>query len=589
MAHYAAPLRDMRFVIEDWIGAPREWAEVAGFSMLDAETAAQVIEEAGRFAAEVLAPINANGDLEGCHYDEGRVTTPEGFRAAYAAFVEGGWPSLSCAEEHGGQNLPQLLDATLGEMIVSANHAWAMYPGLSHGAYECLRAHASDEIKAAYLPKIVSGEWLVSMCLTEPQAGSDLGLLRTRAETDGNGGYRISGSKIFISGGEHDLTDNIVHLVLARLPDAPAGTRGISLFLVPKRIPGTDGMQANALRCDGIEKKMGIKGSATCALSFDGATGWLIGEAHRGLAAMFVMMNSARLHVGLQGLGHAEAAYQRASVYASERRQMRAPESAVGEADEIRRHPAIRRVLLDLRSWTEGMRALGYWTAHLLDRAEHDSDPAQRDEAETLASLLTPVIKAFFSERGFELASDALQVFGGYGYVHEYGIEQIVRDSRIAMIYEGTNEIQAIDLLVRKIVADGGKRFRVLHDLLHAESIACIAEPACQRFGVELGALLGRLDAATSSLVVDAAADAELPYCCANDYLRLVGLVLLAFVWARSARVSAGRTEQAFYERKMASAKYFYDYALIEADIYLQRLDAARRGLPQVERSVAEL
>lgn len=444
MWQYQAPLRDMQFVIEHWLEAPWVWAQTERFQDLDLALARQVLEEAGRFSTQVLAPINSSGDRQGCSFDAGRVTTPAGFVEAYRAYTEGGWSALACDEAYGGQGLPQLLDAALQEMLYASNHGWAMYTGIAHGAYLCLKAHAPQWIKARYLPQIVSGEVLPTMCLTEPQAGSDVGLLRCRAEPQDDGSYRVSGSKLFISGGEHDLSANILHLVLARLPGAPAGSRGISLFLVPKLL---DHHQVNTVRCDGIEHKMGIKGSATCSLVFEQAQGWLIGEANRGLAAMFVMMNSARLHVGLQGLGHAEAAWQNARDYALERKQMRAPVRPVGvsadAADPIHFHPAMRRTLLELRACTEGMRAVGYWVAHLLDEAEHQESPTERQRALQLAELLTPVIKAFFTDQGFRQASNALQVFGGYGYVSEFAIEQTLRDSRIAMIYEGSNEIQA--------------------------------------------------------------------------------------------------------------------------------------------------
>lgn len=581
MWHYQAPLRDMRFVIEEWLAAPADWRRMPAFEHLDGELAAQVVEEAGRFASGVLAPRNAPGDRQGCRFENGRVTTPDGFPAAYRAFVDGGWAALACAAEDGGQGLPQLLNAALLEMIYSTNHAWAMYPGIAHGAYECLRAHGTPELRGRYLAAIVSGEILPTMCLSEPQAGSDVGLLRSRAEPAADGSYRISGGKIFASGGEHDLTENILHLVLARLPDAPPGSRGISLFLVPKLLP--DGRR-NAVRCDGIEHKLGIRGSATCTLSFEQAEGWLLGEPHRGLAAMFVMMNSARLHVGLQGLGHAEAAWQNAAAYAAERRQMRAvrrPEGcAEAPADPIHYHPAMRRTLLELRTLTEGMRALGYWTAHLLDEAEQGADPALRARAESRAQLLTPLVKAFFTEQGFRLASSALQVFGGYGYVQEYPIEQTLRDSRIAMIYEGSNEIQANDLLLRKVLGDDGAALRGLLDEFYAEAQAAAAIPGCSDFGAVLGRYCDRLITIIEQLAAAAAQDPERPYRAAGDFLRLLGLVALAFAWATSARLSQGREADPFYAGKLESAAFFFAYLLPEADHRLALIEASRQPLP---------
>lgn len=538
MWHYQAPLRDMRFVIEEWLAAPADWRRMPAFESLDGELAAQVVEEAGRFASGVLAPLNASGDRQGCRFDNGQVSTPDGFPAAYRAFVDGGWAALACAAEDGGQGLPQLLNAALLEMIYSTNHAWAMYPGIAHGAYECLRAHGSPELRERYLADIVSGEILPTMCLTEPQAGSDVGLLRSRAEPAADGSYRISGSKLFASGGEHDLTENILHLVLARLPNAPPGSRGISLFLVPKRLPGG---RHNAVRCDGIEHKLGIRGSATCTLSFEQAEGWLLGEPHKGLAAMFVMMNPARLHVGLQGLGHAEAAWQNAAQYAAE-----AP------ADPIHYHPAMRRTLLELRTLSEGMRALSYWTAHLLDQAEQGANPALRARAQGRAMLLTPLVKAFFTEQGFRLASSALQVFGCYGYVQEYAIEQTLRDSRIAMIYEGSNEIQANDLLLRKVLGDGGAVLRDLLEDFRAEAEAASALPECSAFASALGHYCDRLTTAAEGLAAAAAQDPERPY----------------------------RAADPFHAGKLESAAFFFAYLLPAADHRLALIEASRQPLP---------
>ncbi|MBX3606776.1 MAG: acyl-CoA dehydrogenase family protein [Piscinibacter sp.] len=553
MWQYEAPLREMRYVIEDLLDLPAHWAALPPFAELDAPTAAQVLEEAGRFATGVVAPLNAPGDLEGCRWQDGRVSTPRGFRDAYQAFVAAGWPALACDPAVGGQGLPQVLNAALYEMLSAANHAWTMYPGLLHGAYECLHRHASPELQQRYLGRVVSGEWLSTMCLTEAQAGSDLGLLRTRAEPQADGSVRLTGQKIFISGGEHDLTDNIVHLVLARLPDAPSGTKGISLFLAPKLLP--DGAR-NALRCDGIEKKMGIKGSATCVMAFEGATGWLVGEPNRGLAAMFAMMNAARLHVALQGLGAADNAHRNALRYAHERVQSRAPQrgAAPAAADPIVLHPAVRRTLLRQRVLVEGGRAVAYETAHLLDVAEHAEDAALRRAAQDDAALLTPVLKAFLTDNGFALANDALQVFGGHGYVHDWGVEQCVRDVRIAMVYEGTNQIQAIDLVVRKLVADGGERFGAL---LRRQAAAL---PADARHAPAARELLQRLDVLAQDVVAAARDDAELPYRVADDLLRATGLALVALAWARFDAVSAPHAARgdAFHRAKCDGATHCF-------------------------------
>jgi len=575
MWHYQAPLSDIQFVLNHWLQAPEAWAGMPSFADVDLPLSLQVLEEAGRFSSGVLAPLNASGDRQGCHWHEGKVSTPDGFVDAYRAFVEGGWPALACDPAHGGQGLPQVLEAALQEMLYASNHAWAMYTGIAHGAYQCLQAHAPETIKARYLESIVSGQTLPTMCLTEPQAGSDVGLLRCRAEAHVDGSYRITGSKLFISGGEHDLTDDILHLVLARLPDAPAGSRGISLFLVPKRL---EGGQHNALCCDGIEHKMGIKGSATCSLSFNGAQGWLIGEAHRGLAAMFVMMNSARLHVGLQGLGHAEAAWQNAAIYARQRQQMRAPVRPAGVAaagtDPIHYHPAMRLALLRLRTVSQGMRVIGYWGAHLLDQAEHAVSEQTRQQAQRLAGLLTPVIKAFFTDQGFHLASEALQVFGGYGYVGEYAIEQTMRDSRIAMIYEGSNEIQANDLLLRKVLGDHGQVFAELIALFDEERAASgdYAEQQAE-LCLKLQAVVVRIRDYTES-------DSEYPYRVAGDFLHMLGWALLAHAWARSARLARMLvTEDAKYQEKLDSAAFFFNYLMPEVDLRIARIESARAPL----------
>jgi alkylation response protein AidB-like acyl-CoA dehydrogenase len=572
MWNYTAPLRDMRFVLENVLGAPAACAATPAFADLDADTARQVLEEAGKFASGVLAPINAAADLQGCRWHDGQVSTPDGYREAYRAFVDGGWAALACDAEHGGQGLPLVIAAAFNEMIAAANHGWTMYPGLLHGAYDCLKTHANAELQQRYLGQIVSGEWLATMNLTEPQAGSDLGGVRSKATPQADGSHRISGSKIFISGGEHDLTDNIVHLVLARLPDAPAGTRGLSLFLAPKLLP--DGSR-NPIHCDGIEKKMGIKGSATCAMRFDDATGWLVGEPHRGLAAMFVMMNSARLHVAMQGLGHLEIAQQNAHAYARERVQ--------GRGAAIAAHPAVRRTLWSLRALAEGERVIAYWTAMLIDEAHHHPDAARRAEADSLASLLTPVAKAFFTDNGHRGADEALQVWGGYGYVHEYGIEQTVRDSRIAMIYEGTNEIQAIDLLVRKVLGDGGAALAVLLGLLDGEAAACGEEPALAEFAAALRAQTAAARAAMTALAAAAPIDADYPLRVADDFLRAMGLTLLAWAWARSARTALPHAADDWHADKLRSSRFGVQWLLPEAGWRWQRVMARGAELPAAD------
>ncbi|MBP6089366.1 MAG: acyl-CoA dehydrogenase family protein, partial [Polaromonas sp.] len=462
---YQARTSDIHFILDKVLQASVQLQSLKNYAEIESDLIKQVLEESGKFVSEVVAPLNRVGDELGAKFDSGRVTMPPGFRDAYQAFWQAGWPALACATEDGGQGLPAVLEAVLYEMLSGANHGWTMAPGLLHGAYECIKHHASSELKAQYLEKVATGEWLATMCLTEPHAGSDLGLARTKAVVQGDGSYQINGTKIFISGGEHDLSDNIVHLVLARLPDSPPGPKGLSLFLVPKFY--SDGTRSNVV-CERIEEKMGLHGSPTCVMRFDDATGWLVGEAGRGLNAMFVMMNAARLHVALQGIGLLEAAWQKADAYAKERRQMRAPAQAGGrsksaaEADFIIQHPAMRRILDTQRAWIDGGRVLAYRTAIELDMVKHHPDTERKKAAERWCSLVTPVLKSAWTAQAFSGGSECLQVFGGHGYVREWGIEQNVRDSRVAMIYEGTNEIQAIDLLVRKVLSDGGAGMALL-------------------------------------------------------------------------------------------------------------------------------
>jgi len=567
MWSYTPPLRAMQFVIEDVLQAPSAWRSMPAFAEIDAPTARAVLEEAGKFAAGVLAPINAEADLQGCTWRDGEVATPAGYREAYTAFVEAGWAALACDPQDGGQGLPALMNAAFNEMIAAANHGWTMYPGLLHGAYDCLRAHGSPALKQRYLERIASGEWLATMNLTEPQAGSDLALVRSKADPRPDGSYRLTGSKIFISGGEHDLTDNIVHLVLARLPDAPPGTKGISLFLAPKILP--DGSR-NAIRCDGIEKKMGIKGSATCAMSFDGATGWLIGEPNRGLAAMFVMMNSARLHVGLQGLGHLEAAQQNARAYAVERVQ--------GGGRPVAAHPAIRHALWRLRAQADAGRVLAYWCAALIDESHHHRDDACRQAADACVGLLTPVVKAFLTDLGHRGADDALQVWGGYGYVHECGIEQTVRDSRIAMIYEGTNEIQAIDLLQRKVLGDGAAQLQTLLSMLDADADALPATLA--DFAAALRVQTAAARESTQALLAGQAADSEWPLRAADDYLRALGLTLFGWAWCRMARAASLVTDDSWCSEALNAARYGIEWLLPEATWRWQRVNRREAALP---------
>jgi len=573
----------MQFVLNDVLRAPRALSELPPFSEVDADLIQQVAEEAGRFAKEVLFPTNSVGDAQGCRLTEQGVVTPDGFRDAYQQFVAGGWPALACDPAYGGQGLPHTLNVILYEMLCSANQAWTMFPGLLQGAYECLHQHASQELKDRYLPRIVSGEWLATMCLTEAHAGSDLGLLRTRAVPQEDGSVRITGNKIFISGGDSDLTENIVHLVLARLPDAPPGSKGISLFLVPKFLPeGSNELgKKNNVLCVGLEHKMGIHGSPTCSMDFDEATGWLVGEPHKGLAAMFVMMNSARLHVGIQGLGIAEAAYQNALAYAQERLQMRAAVRPANRknkpADPIIMHPPVQRLLMTQRAYVEGSRMMALYCGVLLDQAAHHPDSARRTQAEERLALLTPVVKALMTDQGFEGASMALQVFGGHGYVRETGIEQYLRDSRIAMIYEGTNEIQAVDLLLRKILGDGGARLQDFFDeIKHTTSEEAGGE--METYAQRLNRLLADTGEVLTHIGQLANSDASLPFMLAPDVLRLLGHCALAWLWLQAGAVAvAGDSgDLRFYQAKVHTARYYFDFVLPEAD---QRLNILRSAV----------
>jgi alkylation response protein AidB-like acyl-CoA dehydrogenase len=572
MLSYTPPLKDMQFVLNDVLEAPAAFSAIPAFAEVDAALIQQVLTEAGRFAAGILLPLNAGGDRDGCRFDAGAVSTPAGFAEAYHQFCEAGWPALACAPEHGGQGLPQVLNCALFEMLSAANHAWAMYPGLLNGAYACLSQHADQMLQSRYLSKVVSGEWLATMCLTEAHAGSDLGLLRTRAAAAPDGSFRISGSKIFISGGEQDMTPNIVHLVLARLPDAPVGSKGLSLFLVPKFLPG-DGAETgarNALHCSGIEHKMGIHGSATCSMQFDGATGWLVGAANQGLAAMFVMMNAARLHVGSQGLGLAETAYQNALSYARDRLQSRAVSRPVARAheaaDPIVLHAPVQRLLLTQRAWIEGGRMLTYWTALMLDSAEQHPDAEIRHAMHEQVGLLTPIVKAMLTEQGFLGASQALQVFGGHGVICETGIEQIMRDARVTMLYEGSNEIQAIDFLLRKVLADGGRQLERFLAQVEQSAILAQTEETLTRNAEQVLRLVSDIRRITQAIAQGSIEQADLPYRIAPEMLRLVGHCALAWLWLRAARVALQKEarDALFYQSKHATACYYFTYVLPE-------------------------
>ena len=586
MQIYNAPLRDMRFVMHE-LHDSASLATLPGLEEATPDLLDTVLEEAAKFITATLLPLNASGDAEGCHYEGGVVTTPKGFKEAYKAFTAGGWGALSSAPEYGGQGLPESASKLVEEMICACNLAFGLYPGLSHGAYLALKSHGSAELKDLYLPKLVNGTWAGTMCLTEAHCGTDLGLLRTRAVPAENGSYQLSGSKIFISAGEHDLAENIIHLVLAKLPDAPPGVKGISLFVVPKFLPNADGSvgAANGVSCAGIEHKMGIKASATCQINFDGATGWLVGEPHKGMRAMFVMMNSERLSVGTQGLGVGEIAYQSAVAYARERLQGRSLAGAKQPgkaADPIIVHPDVRRMLLTMRAYNEGCRALGVWVANALDRMDRLADCPERNEAEDFVALMTPVVKALFTDLGFESANLGLQTFGGHGYIVDHGMEQMVRDARIAMIYEGTNGVQALDLVGRKMPANMGRSLRRFFHPVAAFIEAHGADPTIGPLVQSFARNFGALQLATGFIAQKGLADPEEAGAASSDYLRMFGLVALGFMWVRAAKVaadklpSAGGEDAAFYTAKLATARFFIERLLPPAGALLYVIKAGK-------------
>ena len=561
---YTAPLRDMQFVLHELLDVDRQYKEMPRHAEAGRELIDQVIEEGGRFCAEVLHPINRSGDEEGCTLaGDGQVRTPKGFKAAWDAYVAGGWPSLAADPDFGGQGLPHTVQTAMQEMMNACNQAFTMYPGLTHGAYQALLAYGTPEQKALYLPKMVSGAWTGTMCLTEPHCGTDLGLLRARAEPQADGSHRTTGTKIFISAGEHDLTANIVHLVLARLPDAPEGTKGISLFIVPKFLPDAQGEpgERNAVTCTRLENKMGIHANATAELQFDGAAGWMVGEPNKGLNAMFVMMNGARLGVGMQSLGLMEAAYQASAEYAKERLQMRslsgvkAPDKP---ADPIIVHPDVRRMLLTQRAWVEGGRALAYWVALMIDQYEHHPDEDVRKEASDLVALLTPIVKAFTTDNGFQSAVLAQQVFGGHGFIRETGIEQYVRDARINMIYEGTNGIQALDLLGRKVLGDGGARLRRLGAKIQSFIEAEGTDDAMAEFVNPLADLAGKIEKFTMEIGMKAFGNQDEAGAAAVDYLRVAGHLVLSYLWARMAKLALAHPDDDFYKAKLSVARFYF-------------------------------
>jgi alkylation response protein AidB-like acyl-CoA dehydrogenase len=565
MAVYKAPLKDIQFVLNEVLDGA-SLADLPGYADATPDTVQAILEEAAKLCENVLFPLNRGGDEEGCTYENGVVRTPKGFKEAYRQFREGGWTAVTCDPAYGGQGLPATVGFAITEMITAANQSFGMYPGLSHGAYEALATHGSDALKNLYLPKLADGTWSGTMCLTEPQCGTDLGLVRTRAEPQADGSYAITGTKIFISAGEHDLTENIVHLVLARLPEAPGGTKGISLFLVPKFVPTADGGvgERNGIRCGAIEHKMGIKASSTCVMNLDGAKGWLVGEANKGMPAMFVMMNAARLGVGMQGLGIAECAYQSAVAYARDRLQGRSltgPKNASGPADPIIVHPDVRRMLMTQKAFTEAARALALWVGMLIDRARRHPDEKEREAADDLIQMLTPIIKAYFTDMGSECANLAVQVYCGHGFIRENGVEQLVRDARITQLYEGTNGIQALDLVGRKLPMKGGRAAQRLLGEISAFIATHKSDAEMKEFVEPLEKAMGRVQDAALFLMQNAMKNPDEAGAAATDLLRLMALTAMAFMWNRIVVAAhkglANGGDKTFYEAKLVTARFY--------------------------------
>ncbi len=591
MTTYKAPLREYRFVLRELFDVG-ELAKLPGYEDATPDLLEQVLEEGAKLCEEVLFPLNRSGDEEGCTFENGVVRTPKGFKQAYDLFRQGGWTALACDPDYGGQGLPHTLQFFVEEMVSSTNMSFGMYPGLSAGAYRAIWQHGSQAQKRTFLPPLVDGTWSGTMCLTEPQCGTDLGQIRTRAEPTGKDGvYKITGTKIFISAGEHDLTDNIIHLVLARIVGGPPGIRGISLFIVPKFLVKEDGGvgSRNGVRCGSIEHKMGIKASATCVINLEEAEGYLVGEAHKGMRAMFTMMNAARLGVGLQGLALGETAYQTARQYAQDRLQGRAlkgdkfPDKP---ADPIIVHPDVRRMLFTMKAYTEGARALAAWVSLALDRADRDPDPEAREEAEDFIGLMTPIIKAMLTDNAFAVTNLGVQVFGGHGYIREWGMEQLVRDSRITMLYEGANGIQALDLVGRKMPMHNGRLLRRFFHPVDAWLRQRLENPALQEFVMPVMKAFGRLQQVTALVAQKGMSDPDEAGAAASEYLRAFGLVAMGYLWARIAEIALqklGGEEALFYKGKLATARFYMARVLPETNALFANITAGAKPLMELE------
>ncbi len=589
MPSYKAPVRDTVFVLNEVLKL-ESYSNLPGFENVSADIVTAVVEESGKFTSEVLAPLNASGDAEGCtRHPDGTVTTPKGFKEAFAQYVEAGWGTLSAPEQFGGQGMPEALGFAVEEFMASANQSFSMYPGLTNGAISAIMVKASPELQQKYVPKMVTKQWLGTMNLTEPHAGTDLGMIRTKAVPQLDGTYAISGTKIFISAGEHDLVENTIHLVLAKLPDAPDSSKGISLFIVPKFLVNEDGSLGarNGVSCGSIEHKMGIRANATCVMNYDGATGYLVGEENKGLAGMFIMMNAARLGVGIQGLAQAEVAYQNGVSYALDRRQGRAltgPAEPSEKADHLIVHPDIRRMLMDAKAFTEGMRALCLWGGLQVELAHAAGTEEERQMADDLISLITPVIKGYGTDVGFETTINMQQIWGGHGYIVENGMEQFVRDARIAQIYEGANGVQAMDLVGRKLAANMGRAVQAFFALVDGECAAAKADAQLAPIAEKVEKANGELKAATMWFMQNAMANPNNAGAGAHHYMHIMGIVALGMTWLRMAKVSAealatGTPDKAFYEAKLTTARYFAERFTPDAGALRRKIEAGSEAM----------